>query len=302
MLKKVKVKVFAKVNLSLNVLSKGSVFHNLDMVLSSVDIFDVVTVAERWDENVNIKFDFKGISDGESGEIFIDEKNNTIRKMTELLRAQFGSFGADIFVEKNIPVRGGLGGSSADAAGVLCAFDNMFGFISRGLDAPSAALKVGSDVPYMLKGGYCRVSGAGERVSAIDNFNEFFFALILPEGGVSTKDCFNQFDKIYKDKKCVLTDNDALVSCLIKGDKRGAASHFANSLFTAASRLNSGIVEAVKALEEIGAVVTTMTGSGCGCLGLFEDKIKADEAAAKLRAAGFNALSIKTVQKGIEIL
>lgn len=110
-------------NLSLNITGRDG-YHRLDSVFVSVSAYDYVTVAERLDDTVRI--DFPGIA--------IDPYASTVAKAVNALRAQFGGFGAEIVVEKKIPVGSGIGGSSADAAAVIRALDYLFGFTARGLD------------------------------------------------------------------------------------------------------------------------------------------------------------------------
>ncbi|MFR6641566.1 MAG: hypothetical protein ACLUSP_09810 [Christensenellales bacterium] len=75
--------------------------------------------------------------------------------------------GADFYVTRRIPSGAGLGGSSADAAGVINAYRIMYGVNASEPEIKRIAFSVGSDVPYMLSGGYAD-TGTGENVTKID--------------------------------------------------------------------------------------------------------------------------------------
>ena len=151
-----KVKSYAKINLSLNIAGTAGGYHLIDSAVCSIDIYDTVCAKPRRDALVNVYMHGRG------SESIPPEKNNAV-KAGEAFVSAFGTRGADIEIFKDIPVGAGLGGSSADAAGVLNALAKLYK-----IDAP-AELKaladgLGSDTGYMLRGGFARISGRGERV------------------------------------------------------------------------------------------------------------------------------------------
>mgnify|MGYP001623753385 FL=1 len=112
-----KVRSWAKLNLSLNISGVSGGYHLLDSVVCSVDICDTVCAKARSDALVNVYMH------GLGSENIPPEKNNAVRA-GEAFVAAFGTRGADIDIYKDIPLGAGLGGSSADAAGVLNAWLN----------------------------------------------------------------------------------------------------------------------------------------------------------------------------------
>lgn len=94
-------------------------------------------------------------------------------------------------LQKRIPVGGGLGGGSADAAAMLRATVALFGL---SVDLPSIAINLGSDVPFMLEGGASEVSGIGENI-APSKSALMHVVLIIPEYSCSTPDVFRAFDE-----------------------------------------------------------------------------------------------------------
>ncbi len=290
--RKIKIKVYSKVNLSLNILGVKDGMHELDMVLTSAGFADVITVCERLDDVVNIEF--------AGGENF--GSGNSAAKAADVLRGQFGPLGADIFIEKGIPQAAGLGGSSADAAGVMCAFDILYGLTSKGLKMPFAALKTGSDVPYMLSGGFARVLGTGGQVQKFFSKTPLNMVVANSGAGVSTKDSYALFDKLYPLKKLELSDNSKLVSALSQGDLNGAVKQFSNALEKGSVLLEASVGLTKAAIESTGALKAFMTGSGSACAGIYEDFDKALSAQRELIKKGFAAKAAQSLETGIEIL
>ena len=185
-MKKVKVKIPAKINLTLDIEGVSGGYHLLQSLVVSVNIFDTVRIKARKDSDINVKFG--GIPVGKAG------KKSNAYIAAELFKKEFNCGGADINIKRRIPVAAGLGSSSADIAGVLIAYSKLYG-IKR--DLTDIAGELGSDVAYMLKGGLAVMHGRGDRVERVANVKRRFYVLIaLAKGGVSTPESYKGFDKI----------------------------------------------------------------------------------------------------------
>ena len=117
-MRKVKVKVPAKVNLTLDVLGLDGGYHSLKSFVASVNVFDTITVKARRDGKITLEN--RGVDVG------CDITDNNAYKGAKSFIDTFGTCGVDIVIDKKIPVGGGLGGSSADIAGVLNALNRLF--------------------------------------------------------------------------------------------------------------------------------------------------------------------------------
>lgn len=256
--------------------------HTLDSVMISLDALDTVTVEERTDERITVRF--VGAD--------IDPVNNTAYKAAEKIREKIG-FGADIVIEKGIPVGAGLGGSSADGAAVLRAYDAFYGLTARGVKMRDIALSVGSDVPFMLTGGTARVKGTGEDMFFIDNKLQLF-AVGLMLDPVSTGEAYAKFDELYEGGAHSPTDNDKLCELLMSGDKT-ATGLFSNALFEPAKLIAPSVGSNFKKLSDFGAAAC-MTGSGGMVLGWFTDIEKFTAAVSHFRGErGFRVFApVKT--------
>ena len=137
-------KANAKINLFLSV---GGIRedgkHFVETVLQKIDLSDTVTVKVRKDRPINVLSDSPDTPSG---------VDNLAYKAAKLYLDEAGlSYGADIFIEKRIPVKAGLGGGSSDAAAVLLALEEYFSVL--GFDRiEKIGRKLGSDVPFFLYG------------------------------------------------------------------------------------------------------------------------------------------------------
>lgn len=254
-----RVKAYAKINLTLDVLGAAGGYHMLDSVVASIDIYDLVTAKKRRDNLVTVTMR------GMGSETIPPERNNAL-KAAERFVKNFETCGADITVHKNIPMGAGLGGSSADVAGVLNALAKLYD-VEDFVALKTIADGLGSDCGYMLKGGFARLNGRGEKVKPIDTDLTLYIGLLIPDTGVSTAECFALSDRFRSEN----FDSNAAENALTKGDLNGLGASLSNGLFNAAKRLNPDIEEAFEFLKSFDPVGVNMTGSGSAVYAIFEN-------------------------------
>lgn len=165
-----KLEAHAKLNLTLEVLGKRhDGYHNLVSVLQTIDLHDEIELESS--DGISLKCDVPELAGGD----------NLVVKSAQALRDVAGtSDGVHITLRKRIPAAGGLGGGSADAAAVLEGLNRLW---KAGLDArelSSLALTIGSDVPYLLRGGTALVQGRGEDVTPLPRADLEWFVLLSP--------------------------------------------------------------------------------------------------------------------------
>ena len=281
-----KEKAYAKINLTLDILGVKDGYHLLDSLVLAIDLYDLITVKKRKDGKIRL------YSHGEGSEGIPEEKNNAYKAAVDF-QSEFSCGGAEISIFKNIPVGAGLGGSSADAAGVLNAMKKLFGVAPSPENERkilSVADRTGSDVRAMYLGGACRMRGRGEIVTNIfsanhrecgENFeNEAkacaetsakrtYFLLICPPTGVSTPDCF----KLYDEQKTAYppTTNEA-VRRYRRGDVEGLGKAIKNDLQSAACALNPDVEKALGEAAAFSPLGYGMTGSGSAAFALFDSR------------------------------
>ncbi|MDA1280596.1 MAG: 4-(cytidine 5'-diphospho)-2-C-methyl-D-erythritol kinase [Chloroflexi bacterium] len=150
-------RAFAKVNLTLEILGKRrDGYHNLASVMQTVDLFDEISI-ERTDDIV-VNCDDDGIS----------PESNLALKAANVLKQHAGTeFGATINIKKQIPISAGLGGGSTDAAATLRGLNRLWALGLSVEQLTEIAAGVGSDVPFLVRGGTALVQGRGEDVTPI---------------------------------------------------------------------------------------------------------------------------------------
>ena len=268
----VSVKSYAKLNISLKVMEKSNGFHMLDSVVCSVDKFDHITVKKRKDHKILVTFTGKyGFTPK------IQEETNAY-KAAKLIIDNFNLKGVDVTVKRNIPTGSGMGGSSADIAGVLIAIKKLF---KLDCDLKPFADSLGSDAGYMLSGGYARLTGKGEIIKPIKVDKKYYFVVIYSSSGVNTKDCFNLFDSLNLQNLSI--DIDGVEKALIDGDLDKIATLGGNDLTIPATKLNSEIDNNLNALKSLSPTVCFMTGSGSTCFSMYSEYELASWAFNKLK-------------------
>ncbi|MBR2337278.1 MAG: 4-(cytidine 5'-diphospho)-2-C-methyl-D-erythritol kinase [Clostridia bacterium] len=280
---RVHTKAYAKINLSLNVFNSENGYHNLDSVVSTVDLYDEIIASKRKDDRVNVIM--RGI-----GEDVLNGSNNNAYKAAMLFKETFKTKGMDIKIVKNIPLAGGLGGSSADVAGVLNALKELFDVDA---DVKPLADRLGSDSGYLLTGGFAKISGRGEVVEPILSDVELWIVLVYSETGVNTGDCFKKYDEMQSAQK--QSDNEKLINAIVGGDLLSVAKEVGNDLAGPAISLCDEMAKNLNALKALSPLCTSVSGSGATTFAIFETRELALWARDKLLRQGYNAEAVPTV-------
>lgn len=275
-MKKTTIRIPAKINLSLDVLGVTGNFHDIKSLVASIDVYDKITVQKRADKRITLKM--------QGNPVECAVVDNNAYKAGKLFVEKTGAQGADITVEKNIPIGAGLGGSSADIAGVILCMEALY---ETGVNVNELAGTLGSDAPYMLSGGYAVMTGRGEKVAQKDIDTILYLILITEEKSTSARAVYKEYDKAQKTSKpCTAGVEKALKN----NDMEKLKELAKNDLTDGASKLVPEISLNLLALKKAGANVALMTGSGSCCYGVFGTKKERDKAYGKLKALYKGAL------------
>lgn len=268
----VSVKSYAKLNITLKITGKNQNYHSLDSLVTSVDKFDEITAKKRKDDKIIITFV------GRYGFTPKCQAQTNAYKSAKLFMDTFNVSGVDITIKRNIKTGGGMGGSSADIAGVLYAMKKLF---KISCDLKPLADSLGSDSGYLLSGGFARISNRGEVVKKLDIDQKYYFVVIYANGGVNTKECFDLFDQKFigfSDISC-----DEAENYLKSGDLTALSKVSGNDLYMPAIILNPEIKENLQALKSLSPEYACMTGSGSTCFAMYKEYEMASWAHAKLK-------------------
>lgn len=281
-MKKVRVKIPAKINLTLDVVGVKDGYHEISSLVTGVNLYDYITVKKRSDKKVTLTE--KGIKAG-----CITESNNAY-KTAILFMHTFKTNGVDIILKKNIPVGGGLGGSSADIAGVLLAMKKLFGIKK---DVKSIADSLGSDSGYMTSGGLAIISGRGDKVFNLKSQKKFNLLILAQNKMVSAGESYRRFDEQGVVNPPV---TDKAVSLLQDGNVNEFLSVIKNDLYLPSASVLPEIRDNINAVKNAFADKVLMTGSGSAVYGIFLSKAKRNKAYKQLKATfGKYVIKAKTL-------
>lgn len=271
------VKVFshAKLNLSLNIRGKKDGYHLLDSFVASVDISDEIIVRPRKDDLINVTMHGLG-SEG------IHPEENTALRAGEKFVGKYDVRGADITVYKNIPMGAGMGGSSADAAGVLRGMAQLYG-IRDEAGIKDIADSLGSDTGYMLSGGFARMTGRGEQVWPLNRSDRLWFLVVAPRTPVATGSCYSLYDDEPDEMR---DDTEKCIRAFLSGDYEAMSRYFYNALYAPACRLNADVEAVAREVEGLSPMGWAMTGSGSAVFAMYKTKELCEWAASRYRGRG----------------
>ena len=254
----------AKLNLFLYITGqRADGYHTLQTLFQFIDYGDTISIELRQDGQICLLTPVDGVAHEDN--LIVRAARLLMNAAAESGRLPAGS-GADIRIEKRLPMGGGLGGGSSDAATVLVALNRLWGldFDSERLAAPG--LRLGADVPVFVHGRDAWAEGVGERLTAIE-LPPAWYVLASPGVHASTAGLFQAPD---------LTRNAAPAK--IAGFLSGAVL---GNAFEPVLRRREPAVEALfEALARIGT--PRLTGSGSGCFVEFADRESAEQALAAL--------------------
>ena len=260
----------AKLNLSLDVaglLPNG--YHDLDMVMQTIDLYERITLRRSADLTLRLPGSFVPPND----------KNTAYKAAVAFFHYTGLLAGVDITIQKHVPVRAGMAGGSADAAGVLVGLNELYNAQLSMSELCAIGAGIGADVPFALMGGTCRVKGVGDLIKPLPPCPDCWFTVVMPDYGVSTPEAFAAYDKVGSSTH---PDCEAQEKAIRAEDLAGVCAAAGNALEECSGARDN---EAIKtALKENGAVTALMTGSGAAVFGIFESEEAARSAAEAVRA------------------
>ncbi len=267
-----------KVNLILNILGKrADGFHELETVMQPVDICDEMTFT-RAGAGLQLTCSHP--------ELPTDSKNLVHRAATSFLSAANIADGVRIHLQKNLPLAGGIGGGSANAAVTLAALNELFGSPLPLQTLHELAVALGSDIPFFLYDRPALATGRGEKVQTLENFSALHgkaFLLIHPGFGISTPWSYQNLARFPHALNGQAGRAQKLVTLLQGGDLKLAAAEIYNSLEAPAFDKFPVLQLYKEFLREHGALVSLMSGSGSTTFAIAENLAAAESLAEKFK-------------------
>lgn len=287
-MKLLRVPSLAKINLGLEVLGvRQDGYHELRTIFQTIELQDDI-VLRPTPSAIRVTCNHPGVP--------LDETNLAVRAATLLRQSAGVQQGVEIAITKRIPVAGGLGGGSSNAAAVLMGLDRMWklGLGRSGLH--NLACRLGADVPYFLLGGTALGLARGDEVYPLQTQVRAHIVLIDPERPVSTAAVFRRVDAGLTPR-----ENSSTIFRFVSRHLEAATAFgiLQNDLEAAALEEAPDLAEKVGRIRRVlgaeGAKLAALSGSGGAFFGLFNESQGARRARAKLAGEGFKAFYTKTV-------
>ena len=251
------IKAPAKINLFLDITGKlENGYHEIISVMQTVDIFDYVKIK---------KADVISVRCSNS---YLEGESNIAYKAAMLFFEQSGiESGADIYIDKRIPMQAGMAGGSADAAAVLVGLNKIFDEHFTIEELCKIGSKCGADVPFSIMGGTMLAEGIGEKLSPVFSMPDCWIVVVKPDISMSTPESYKYYDEhglsvLEHPKK------DDILSAIEENDISSLCSNLYNVL---EHTVEDPIIGEIKhEMLKLGALGSMMTGSGTAVFGIFD--------------------------------
>jgi 4-diphosphocytidyl-2-C-methyl-D-erythritol kinase len=262
-------------------------YHELRTIFQTIDLHDDIVLRPQ-SRAVTVRCEHPLVP---------NDGTNLAAKAAEALRQHARrTDGVDITITKRIPVAGGLGGGSSNAAAVLMGLDRLWklGLGPAGLHP--LATRLGADVPFFLTGGTALGLARGEEVYPLHHQVRATVVVVDPARPVSTAAVFRRVDA-----ELTPRENSYTIFRFVSRHLQGSLAFglLANDLERPALEEAPDLADKVQRIRAVlareGAQLASLSGSGSAYFGLFDDPSRARRARAALAADGFRALVARTV-------
>jgi len=278
-----------KINVALHVgrlLDDG--YHEVATAYQAVSLYEDVTAIEQAE---GFSVDVSGPT--ASAEVPLDDTNLAVRAARLLAERTGFSGGAHLKIVKTVPIAGGMGGGSADAAAALVACDALWGTGLAREDLQALGAELGADVPFALLGGTAVGTGRGDELSPALATGRFHWVLALADFGMSTPETYRELDAHRERHRADIRPapevphvTTEMLHALRGGDAAQLAEVLQNDLQAPALHLRPRLAATLELGEARGALAGIVSGSGPTIAFLADDADAAIDLQLGLTAAG----------------
>ncbi|MCY1696300.1 4-(cytidine 5'-diphospho)-2-C-methyl-D-erythritol kinase [Curtobacterium sp. SL109] len=289
---RVRTRAPGKINVFLSVGAlQDDGYHDVATAYQAVSLFEDV-VAEPADD---FTVTFTGSVD--TSGVPVDDTNLAIRAARLVAETAGYAGGVRLTIDKRVPVAGGMGGGSADAAATLLAVDTLWGTALGRDELLRLAAELGADVPFAFAGGTAVGTGRGDELSPALAKGEFQWVLALSDDGLSTPAVYHALDEHRERYRADIAPAPStpvvesnVLQALRAGDPDLLADCLHNDLQAPAMHLQPGLAATLEVGERSGALAGLVSGSGPTVAFLVADIDAALEVQVALSAAGLVAV------------
>ena len=259
-MEEIKIDSYAKVNLSLDIVNKREDgYHNIETIMQEIDLKDDIYIKTR-DRGLVIR--------SNSRELPLDERNLVYKAYASLKKLSGIDKGAEIYIDKKIPLGGGLAGGSSNCAASLIGLNELWdlGYSMEELSRLGSSL--GADVPFFFLGGTAYGEGIGDRLSPLRSLGGNYILLANSGIHISTKEVYEGLGFTEEPRKTRIREKLAYIE---DGDLETLARSMENVMEDMVFLKYPELKSIKETMEDYGSLGSLMTGSGATVFGLFDD-------------------------------
>jgi 4-diphosphocytidyl-2-C-methyl-D-erythritol kinase len=239
-------------------------YHEVCSVYLALNLREQVAVSRAESLSIHVYPD--------NGDVPLDETNLVVKAARLFTREPL-----KFEIEKHVPVAGGMGGGSADAAAAALATQKLTESAEQDLS------QLGADVPFAAMGGLALGLGIGEKLSALPMGLELNVVLIRGEGGLSTPQVYSKLDEL-REAGGTVPESDPLIpqeliDALAQGNLNEVVKHIHNDLQWAALSMKPELQETIDRAKAAGALTAIVSGSGPTVFAIAETQERAKQIA-----------------------
>lgn len=303
----VRVKAPGKVNVSLDVGPlRPDGYHSVASVYLAVSLYEEVAATSTDNGAITVSISPASTLDLDGVEIPLDERNLAYRAAAIMADVSENSTGVHLEITKRVPVAGGMGGGSADAAATLLACDALWNSGLSRDELAHLAAELGADVPFSLLGGTAVGLGLGDELSPALVKAQTDWVLVPAGYGLSTPEVYRTLDRLRTADGSAVEEPSAvdprILKALRSGDAKALGQVLVNDLQRASIELAPGLRDTVGLGESCGAIAGIVSGSGPTVAFLTHSPGAAAGLAEDLRHHGLDALAVHGPVHGARII
>jgi len=272
-------------------------YHDLVTCFHAVDLWETVTLTPAATTRVTISGDVN------LGEVPLDD-NNLVVKATRLVG---NALGIDqelaIHIDKRVPVGGGMGGGSADAAAALRAANRLWNGELGPEELLAMAASLGADIPFALEGMSQIGRGNGSVLSALRAM-PLWWVIVPSIEQLHTPEVYAVLDELRANERVTLEDAlpDGFAAAVTSGDAHALAPFLHNDLQAASIALRPSLEHILERGQRLGALASVVSGSGPTCVMLAADQDGARAVSEGLSEEGFFSLVVQSPARGAHLV
>jgi 4-diphosphocytidyl-2-C-methyl-D-erythritol kinase len=303
----VRVKAPGKINVSLRVgTPREDGYHSVASVYLAVSLYEEITATATDDGAITVTVDGQGSLNLPMEEIPLDASNLAARAAALLAELSEKSTGVHLNITKRVPIAGGMGGGSADAAATLLACDALWNSGFSRDELAKIAVDLGADVPFALIGGTAVGVGVGEQLTPAISKTPLHWVLVPSGFGLSTPAVYRTLDDLRLASGDVPPEipeiDPQILTAMRSGDAHGLGDLLHNDLQAAALELAPELKDILHAGKDAGALAGIVSGSGPTVAFLAESEEHAATVDALLATAGLSTELVHGPAHGARIV